>query len=322
MRTKRHLRGWQMDCTVIGDIFFDVMIRRDPSQLYLVRGGTSYSDPITIGPGGTGNVAVGLSRLGAKVLFIGKAGEDVLGSFYQDNLTNEGVRAKVVFDESYPTGIIITFVDSKGERSFLISRGANDYLLPEEVEQCKNDIKGSKYLFVSGYSLVNQPQREAIEKAVEIAKSNEVKVIFDPGAHNLVKRRRALFESFTNLCDVITPNLEEARALTNCDQIEDVAEHLSKKASLVALKMGKEGCMIITSNERFKCRGNKVNCVDSSGAGDTFASALIYGLTKNIPLKATAKLANWYASYNIEKLGPRSLPNKREIRNYLSTLST
>lgn len=311
-----------MDCTVIGDIFFDVIVRRDPSELGLVRGGTSYSNPITIEPGGTGNVAVGLSRLGGKAQFIGKAGKDVLGSFYKDNLRREGVRAKVVFDEFHPTGIIITFVDNKGERSFLISRGANDFLLPEEIEQYENGITKSKYLFISGYSLVNHPQKEAILKAVEMAKSSDVKVIFDPGAHNLVRQKRAVFEKLINLCDVITPNLEEAKALTNYDRIQDVAKHLSKRVPLIALKMGKEGCMIITSNKRFKCQGNKVNCIDSSGAGDAFVSALIYGLTKDFPLKTTARFANWYASCNIQKLGPRSFPSKDEIRNYLSTLAT
>jgi len=311
-----------MDCTVVGDIFFDVMVGRDPSELGLVRGGTSYSGPITIELGGMGNVAVGLSRLGGKAQFIGKAGNDVLGSFYKNNLIDEGIGAKVVFDKSHSTGIIITFVDKKGERSFLISRGANDFLLPEEVEQYESDITRSNYLFISGYSLVNHPQREAILKAAEIAKSGGVKVIFDPGAHNLVRQKRTVFEKLINLCDVITPNLEEARALTNYDQIGDIVKHLSKRVPLVALKMDKEGCMIITPNKRFKCQGNKVNCVDSSGAGDAFVSALTYGLSKDLPLETSARLANWYASYNIKKLGPRAFPSKDEIRNYFSTLAT
>lgn len=311
---------FDLDCTVVGDVFFDVVVRRDASELGLVRGGTSYSSPIIIEAGGAGNVAVGLSRLGGKVQFIGKAGKDVLGSFYQDNLIRKGVRAKVVFDKFHPTGIIITFVDNKAERLFLISRGANDFLLPEEIERYENDIKRSKYLFISGYSLVNYPQREAILKAVAIAKSNKTKVIFDLGAHNLIMREKAVFEKLINLCDVIVPNLEEARALTNSYQIEDVTKHLSEKVPLIALKMGREGCMIITSNKRLKFQGNRVTCIDSTGAGDAFVSALIYGLAKGLPIETTARLANWYASYNIQKLGPRSFPSKGEIRKYFEKL--
>jgi sugar/nucleoside kinase (ribokinase family) len=311
-----------MDCTVVGDIFFDVMIRKDPSKLGLIRGGTSYSEPILMEHGGMGNVAIGLSKLGGKAQFIGKAGKDALGSFYQKDLTRGGVRAEIVFDKSHPTGIIITFVDKKGERSFLISRGANDFLLPEEVEQYENDIAESEYLFVSGYSLINLPQREAILKAAKLAKLNGVKVIFDPGSHNLIRQRRTVFNKLISLCDVIVPNLEEAKALTNSDRVIDVGRHLSKRVPLIALKMGREGCMLITRDKRIKCQGNWVNCVDSTGAGDAYASALIYGLTKDLPLEKTARLANWYASCNIQKLGPRSFPNKEEITNYFSSLIT
>jgi sugar/nucleoside kinase (ribokinase family) len=310
-----------MDCTVIGDVFFDVMVRRDLSKLDLVLGGTNYS-PIKIEPGGIGNVAVGVCKLGGKTQLIGKAGKDVLGSFYRNDLIKEGVTAKILFDRFNPTGIIITFVNNKGERSFLVSRGANDYLLPEEVEQCKNDVARSKYLFICGYSLVSCPQRDAILKTAEIAKSNNVKVIFDPGAYNIVRQERQVFEKLIKLCDVITLNLKEAKALTNCDRIQDIGKHLSNRVHLIALRLGKDGCIIITPNKKFKCQGNKVNCVDSSGAGDAFASALIYGLTRHFPLETTAKLANWYASCKIQKLGPRSFPCKDEIRNYLSTLDS
>lgn len=309
-----------MDCTAVGDTFFDIMVRRDPFKFGLVRGGTSYSSPITIEPGGMGNVAVGLSRLGGKAQFIGKAGEDALGSFYQDNLIKEGVSAKVIFDKDSSTGIIITFVDEEGERSFLVSRGANDFLLPEEIAQYESDIKRSKYLFISGCSLVNNPQREAVLKAADIAKSGNVKVIFDAGAHNLIRQKRLVFEKLLNLCDIVTLNLEEAKALTNHDRIRDIAKHLSESVPLVALKMGKEGCMIITPDKKFKCQSNKVNCVDSTGAGDAFVSAFIYGLIKKLPLEAIARLANWYASHNIKKLGSRSFPSDEKIRNHLAAL--
>ena len=86
--------------------------------------------------------------------------------------------------------------------------------------------------------------------------------------------------------------------------------------------MGWDGCMMNTPNKRFKCPTNMVNCVDSTGAGAAFVSALIYGLAKNFPLEATARLANWYASYNIQKLGPRSFLSTDETSNYLSTLTT
>jgi len=305
-----------IDCIVIGDVFVDIIIKKDFFKINIVRGGVSYCDQIVIGLGGIGNVAVGLSKLGGRVQFIGKAGNDILSRLYQKNLIKENVRTKLIFDKFHSTGIVLTFVDEKGERSFLIFRGANDFLLPEEIDLYKADITRSKYLFISGYSLANQPQRKAILKAVKIAKSSDCKVIFDPAAHNLIKQKRLIFEKILNLCDIIVPNLEEAKALTGYDKIEDILTSLSKKVPLVALKMGERGCIIATSNKRLSCPGKKVNCVDSTGAGDAFASALIYGLSKGLSLKTTAKLANWYASRVIEKLGSRSFPSRDEVRNF------
>jgi sugar/nucleoside kinase (ribokinase family) len=310
-----------MDCIVVGDIFFDIMIRGNPFELGLVCGGTSYNNSITIKPGGAGNVATGLSRLGGTAQFIGKAGKDTLGIFYQNNLIKEGVKTKLIFDNFNPTGILISFVDRKGERSFLVSRGANDFLLPKEIEQCSNYIVKSKYLFISGYSVVNHPQREAILKAIDIAKSGDVKVVFDPSAHNLIKQKRAVFENIVNLCDIITLNLEEAKALTKCTRIQELVKLLSERVPLVALRMGEQGCVLVTPNRTLKCPGNKANCVDSTGAGDAFASALIFGLTNGFRLETTVRLANWYASYNIKKLGPRVFPSKAEIRKYLSKIT-
>ena len=304
----------------MGDVFYDLIIQKDLSKITSIKNGTSYLPPTKLDFGGSGNIAVGLNRLGGSAKFIGKAGTDFLGELYQTNLTEEGVNAKMFFDPIHPTGVTLSFVDSSGERSFLVSRGANDFLLPKEINQCGNEIKKSKYVFISGYSLVNCPQRDAIIKAVEIAKTSDTKIVFDPSTYNLIGHERAVFESFVDLCDVITLNLAEAQAFTTHNVIEDIARYLSKRVSLIALRMGEEGCLIITPDKKFKCPSNKVTCVDSTGAGDAFDSALIYGLIKELPIEKIGKLANWYASFNVKSMGARIFPTNDEIKNYFSTL--
>ena len=312
-----------MDCVLIGDVCFDVMVKKSFGASFkfdINTGGTSYSRSITMLPGGTGNIAVGLSRLGGKAQFIGKAGNDLLGTLYRDDLVAEGVKAQLLFDETRSTGLIVVFVNRNGERSFLISRGANDFLKPTEIEYFENDIIKSKFLYICGYSLVKKIQREAILKAVKIAKTNNVKVIFDLGSYNLINQYRSVFNKLVDQCDIIIPNLEEAQVLTNCIKINDIAKCLSRKVTLSALKMGKAGCLLITPNKTFKCKSNKVRCIDSTGAGDAFTSAIIYGLVKNLNLETIGSLANWYASFNVQKLGPRAFPSEIEIQNYLKTI--
>lgn len=309
-----------MDCVIIGDVFFDVVVKANPSNFGLIYGGTSYSNAITLQPGGSGNVAVGLSKLGSKVQFIGKAGNDALGNYYRNDLIGEGVKTMLLFDDTHSTGITITFVDDKGERTFLVSRGANDFLLPEEIDINANDIGNAKCLYVCGFSLINNPQKEAIFRAVTIAKEIGVKVVFDPGASNIILQNERIFQKMLHLCDVFTPNLREAQAITNLNQIEAIAKHFAKTIPLTILKMGPEGCIIINSNEIIISKANSVTCLDSSGAGDAFVSAVIYSMIKNVSIDETGKFANWFASFNVKKFGPRSFPTQKEISKYLSTL--
>lgn len=309
-----------MDCTVVGDIFFDVIISNNPASLELVRGGTSYLNPIRFEFGGAGNIAVGLSRLGGEVQFIGKAGNDLLGGLYRDNLIEEKVVPNIEFDESHPTGVAVVFVDDCAERSFIVSRAANDFLLPTEITNFKDVIINSKYLFISGYSLVKNPQREAILTALTIAKANGTKVFFDPSSYNLIRNQKSFFQKIIHLSDVVSLNLDESKALTDCDNVSNIIKHLSKAVPLTVLKMGSNGCMIIKQNETFSCPGYSVSNVDSTGAGDVFDSALLFGLVNDFPMQTTAKLANWFASHVVQKMGARAFPLTADIKSFLSTL--
>ena len=156
MATARCSLHMHFDCTIIGDIFLDIVVKVD--YRLLLRGGTSYCDFIKPVLGGSGNVAVGLSLLGGKAAFVGKAGDDFFGKLYARDLKKSGVVSRVFFDKRSPTGLIIVFVDKK-ERSFLVFKGANDQLSVGEIENAINLIRKAGFVYFSGYSLLNNPQK-------------------------------------------------------------------------------------------------------------------------------------------------------------------
>lgn len=309
------------DCTVIGDVFIDLMIYVSGDQPKFFYGGTSYCDLAKIELGGSGNVAVGLSSLGGRVAFVGKAGYDLFGRVYIRNLKKKKVLSKIFLDKDYSTGIVIIFVDNQKERSFLVFRGANDKLSTVDVSKAIDLIKRSKYVYFSGYSLVNDPQQSAILKGIEIAREYHSKVVFDPGAHNLIKSKPQLFANILDLCDIFSPNLDEAFAITNTTNIKDVINKLKDKVPLTALKCGEKGCILISKNNVVKVPSVKVRCIDPTGAGDTFTASLIYGLARELPLKYIGQLANWYAAQVVTREGSRSLPKKSRINKFLETLT-
>jgi fructokinase len=311
----------QFDCTVIGDVILDIIIQVTGDQRPFFTGGTSYCDSAKAVLGGSGNIAVGLSSLGGKAAFVGKAGSDFFGKLYMLNLKKKGVVPKIFFDNDFPTGLIIVFVENGKERSFLVSRGANNKLSIDEIEKVKNLIMRSRYVYFSGYSLVNDPQRSAILRAIELARKFKAKIVFDPGAYNLVKSKQKFFAKLLNLCDIFSLNLDEAEAITNTTNMEDVIRKLRNKVPLTALKCGKNGSILISEKNTLKVPRFKVKCLDPTGAGDAFTSALIYGLVRGLSLETIGQLANWFSAQVTTRVGPRSFPSKSGVDACMHALS-
>jgi len=308
------------DCTVIGDVFTDIIVQVNGSYDQFFRGGTSYCSFAKAVLGGSGNVAVGLSTIGGATAFVGKAGHDFFGKLYLQNLGEEGVISKMFLDEHFPTGLIIVLVEDGKQRSFLIFRGANDKLSSDEIEKAASLIRRSSYIYFSGYSVVNDPQRSAIFRAVDLAKKFKRKIVFDPGAFNLIKSQKKLFTKLSSLCDVFSPNLDEACAITNVNNIEDATDKLREKIPLTALKCDKNGCILISKEKVVRMPGFNVRCIDPTGAGDAFTAGLIYGLSRGLPLESIGYLANWFAAEVVTSVGPRSFPTKSRISHFLRRL--
>ena len=308
------------DCTVIGDVFVDTIVQVNGNYERFFRGGTSYCNFAKALLGGSGNVAAGLSAMGGTPAFVGKAGYDFFGKLYIQGLKEDGVVTKIFLDKHSPTGLIILLVEDGEQRSFLVFRGANDKLSPAEIDKATSLIKRSNYLYFSGYSLVNDPQRSAILRAIDLAKKFKTKIVFDPGAFNLVKSEKTLFTKLLDLCDVFSPNLEEARAITNVTDTDDVTDKLREKVPLTALKCDENGCILISKENVVRVSSYNVRCVDPTGAGDAFTAGLIYGLCRGLPLESIGQLSNWFAAEVVTSIGPRSFPTKSKIERFLKRL--
>lgn len=308
------------DCTIVGDVLFDVIIKGSRDCIRFSKGGTSYCNIARITMGGAGNIAIGLVSLGGEAGFIGKAGNDLLGKLYLRNLKKKGVISNVFFEENLATGLTIVLIEG-GERSFLVLRGANDSLSIDEVEKTVDLIKRSRYLYFSGYSLLKNPQRNGVLRAVVLAKKFGSKIVFDPGAHNLIKSNQRLFTELMRMCDVLSINLKEAVTLVGSNKMCDLVDELRCKVPLVALRCGKRGSILVGRKNIVKTPACKVQAIDTTGAGDAFTSALIFGLTRGLSLEEIGQLANWFSAQVVRHIGARQFPSKSKIDNFLRKLN-
>jgi sugar/nucleoside kinase (ribokinase family) len=306
----------KFDCLIIGDVMLDVFVKNSGDAVRFLRGGTSYSDFAHLDFGGAGNVATGLSLLGGRASFIGKGGDDFWVKMYKQDLINNGVATNIFLEKGSSTGLALVALGKRGERSLCVFRGANDRLSIDEIDKSTSLLTMSKYLYFSGFSLVSDPQKAAVLHAVKLAKQYGAKVVFDPAAHNLIRSHFKLFDELLDTCDVFCPNLQEAKAITRTRSLQNVMDELTERARFTVIKCGKTGCIFVTPKSKIKIPAFSVNCLDSTGAGDAFVAALIYGLAKNLSLRAIGELANWFAAQVVTRVGSRSFPTRLEIANF------
>ncbi len=294
-----------LDCVVVGDVMMDLILKSDRKIVNdLEFEGTNYFSSSQVVPGGSGNVAAALSYLGGTAALIGKAGHDAYGSAYVNDLESLHILARIEYDNTVSTGFAVSIVEPGGHRTLLVSRGANDRLTPEEARRNLLQLAPAKFVYLSGYSLFNSPQREAILESGRFAKENGSRVVFDPGSSNLI---RSLPQS-------------EARVLAQGLDESEYARLRSRDGKDVIIKTGPEGCIVSSNGTLYKLQGFHSNSLDTTGAGDAFLGALIQCLASGHDVRQAASFANWFAARTTEGLGPRHFPRKDDANQMLKSL--
>lgn len=285
-----------MSVTVIGDAFIDMIV---PVQ-GIKPGETHHRKIITL-CGGTANVAVQIAKFGEQSKFVGKVGDDAFGRFFSQNLGTNGVRDLTFVDDENPTGLCISLAYDNGERMMVASRGANDYLKKEEIRSCIDEILDSKMVYFSGYSLLSRKSAESVLHAIEECYKQNCKIYFNPGAPNLIK---GSFKSIiSDFVDVLILNIEEAKNVTKKNKIEEIAKSLSDMVDTVVITMGNGGCIISKGDEYLYIETEKMDVLDTTGAGDAFSAGFILGKLKGREERKCARLGNeTAANFLLEKI--------------------
>lgn len=309
-----------VDCVIMGDIFIDINVRFSTNEI--IKGGITSCEEFIYSFGGVANIATALSLLNCKVAVIGKCGNDIFGDLFIKDLRRNNIISYISRDDSLPTGMLISLIDAFAERSFITARGANNNLTIEEVQKILSNLN-YRYFYTAGYSLTNSPQRDSIIYAMERSKQLSSITIFDPGAYNIIETNSEYFMRALRLTDIISCNLEEAYALSNTYELKDAIFYLRKIIPVVIIRLGKKGCVVCDGqNTRFISPQLKVKAKDTTGAGDAFTSALIYGLIKGWDIYRSAYFANEFAAMKVARMGSRSFPSKKTINNLLRKINT
>ncbi len=254
--------------------------------------------------GSAANTINGIARLGIQTGFYGKVGNDYHGDFFISDLKNNNIEPKLLKSNTH-TGLAVALVSPDSERTFTVSLGAAVELSVEDITD--ELFKGYGILHIEGYLVQNH---NLIEFAVKKAKENNLKVSLDLASFNVVEDNLDFLQDISKkYVDIIFANEEEAKAFTGEEPLKAL-DKIAEICDIAIVKIGKNGSYIKSENKIYKIDVIKANSIDTTGAGDFYASGFLYGLSKNYSLEKCGKIGAILSGNVIEVIGAKMDNNR------------
>jgi sugar/nucleoside kinase (ribokinase family) len=227
--------------------------------------------------------------------YTGAVGEDEAAVIFEKLLVSEGVEP-LLAKKSLPTGTSAIAVTPDSERTMFTNLSACRALEYSDIHP--EAIEKSTMLHTTGYMWDTENQREATEASVKAARRRGALISFDIADPFVVERyRESLLQWIPGNVDLLFANEEELRRLTGEKGSRDaVVRGAERLAPRVVMKVGADGCYVAQDGEISQVAGEPTRVIDTTGAGDAFAGGFLFGLLKNLPLEAAARLANRLAA--------------------------
>jgi ribokinase len=265
-----------------------------------LQGETITGQAFSTFPGGKGaNQAVAAARLGAEVYMLGKVGNDLFGKKLKEILSQEDVNVDFVDVATNKETGTASIIISDDDNRIIVVPGANNEVTPEWVSGHEDEIRKSDILL-----LQLEIPLESVKKAAHIAKQHKIPVILNPAPYQ--KLPADLLADVTYL----TPNEHEYKQLIE----EATKEEFDLIRAKNIITKGEEGVEFLLNSEKILVNAQKVEVVDTTGAGDTFNGALAVALGRQRGLKEAVLFASIAGSLSVTKLGAQSgMPSLNDV---------
>jgi ribokinase len=285
---------------VVGSANADLMIAtsRLPKPGETVRG-----HDFLVAPGGKGaNQAIAAARLGGDVGFIGSIGDDDFGRSMRTSLLDSGVdTAHLRVRPNSSTGVALILSETSGENMIAIDAGANDFLMPADIDAVADAIAKASIIVCQFES-----PAATIEHVVEVAKACGVPVLLNPAP------ARRIGDEMLDGISFLVPNRQELAGLTGLPtntvaDVEAAAKALLHRgAQSVIVTLGRDGALRATADGTRVFRAPVVEAVDTTGAGDTFVGGFAAAWCRTSDVDAAIIFAQRAAAYSVTSRGAQA----------------
>ena len=258
--------------------------------------------------------ACGAARLGLRVAFIGKVGDDIFGQYMRQALEDYHIDTQgVLIDPQVRTGLSV-ILSQGNDRAILTYPGAIPCLKFAEIP--RQLIAQARHLHLASY-FMQEALRPDVPALFDLAHSKGLSVSLDTNYDPSEKWDGSLTEALERT-DIFLPNATECCAIAGIRELAQAASLLAQKVKIVAIKLGRDGGQVYSRTQMHQAPSLQVQVTDTVGAGDSFDAGFIYGYLANWDLKRTLRLATACGSLSTRQAGGTAAqPTLEETIEYL-----
>jgi sugar/nucleoside kinase (ribokinase family) len=269
---------------------------------------------IEVSGGSAANTLVGLTSLGGTGAFVGRVADDQLGTVFGHDIRAAGVEfVTKPASGGAPSGRCLIVVTPDAQRTMHTFLGASAQLGPADLDH--GLLARTQVLYLEGYLWDEPEAREAYRLATQTVHEGGGRVAFTLSDSFCVDRHRDTFlELIEREVDVLFANEQEIMSLYQVDDFDEALQNVNHHCEIAALTRSAKGSVIVARDEVHVIDAHPVeHVVDTTGAGDLYASGFLYGLTHGYDLGRSGRLGALAAGEVISHLGARPEASLAEL---------
>jgi len=284
---------------------WDTLYQRLPAEQMVIRSG-----------GSCANAVETFAQLGGTAAFCGQVGDDPMGALYKEKLQARLGGHHLHFIGGRHTGKCLSLVSRKdAERTMLTDLGCAAEL--ESKNLFVEQIEGASFFHLTGYLFAGGAIGDTARRAIEVARAAGTRISFDLADPFVVDNcRPVVLEVARDYAELVFLNEEEAKRLAGSDDPLDAFRLLDRPGHIVIIKLGKRGSLVRAEGKLFPIEPVLVDAVDTTGAGDAYAGAFLYGARRGMDWGRCGRLASRVAAKVVSQLGA-VVEDERELQDIL-----
>jgi sugar/nucleoside kinase (ribokinase family) len=254
--------------------------------------------------GSAANTIIAFSQLGGKAAYNTVLGNDDFGHFYANEFEELGIILIAEKKSEAPTGTCVVFITPDSERTLYTSLGATAYFNSEHINE--EIIERSKWIYIEGYKFTEQSSTDAIFKALDLCLKYDTKISVTFSDTFITTIFKENLKKVVDRADLIFCNESEAISYTQASDINEALNIFKNTVKNFVVTLGSKGSIVYWNGIEYLIPAYPTQPVDTTGAGDMYAGAFLYGLIHHNEIDFAGNLASMASSMIVSQYGARS----------------